>query len=222
VIPTSDDLPFSSRFHPDDRFLEFVTTKIKGASDYGVPEVTDVSEMTELMEEWLGPYFELKTIYEANSDDYTYDTLEESNHRMANALEKTIQNYLRNPKENPLVIIGLFASVGSPSSSDPAEPYNILAYFWIDPAGLEIGVIQNEFRIDIHRSGPAEVSTQIASKDRFNSHEMAEYWGLTQEELISDETCVIRFLTLNVISHPEIMGSLLNWTQFPSTLLGGI
>lgn len=220
MIPTSDDLPFSSRFHPDDRFLEFVTTKIKGASDYGVPEVTDISEMTELMEKWLGPYFELKTIYEVNSDDYTYDNLFEANERMVNALEGAIKNYLLNPKENPQVIIGLFASVGSPSSSDPAEPYNILAYFWIDPEGD--GMIQNEFRIDIHRSGPAEVSTQITSKDRFNSHEMAEYWGLTEEELLSDETCVIRFLTLNVSSHQEIMGSLLNWTQFPSTLLGGI
>ena len=176
-------------------------------------------EIAEVMEEWLGPDFELKTIYEDNADDY-YSDLEESHENMKNALDEAIKNYLINPKENPQVIIGLFSSIDGPDG--PLETrYNILAYFWIETnssLSLEESVIINKFRIDMHKGDPPNFRT--GADDRYNSIEMADFWGLTEEELSADETCAIRLLTLNVNPSAVKMMSILNWTVFPTTLLG--
>lgn len=172
----------------------------------------NLHEIVEVMEEWLEPDFELKTIYEDNSDDYkvTYN-LEQSHENMKNALDEAIKNYLINPKENPQVIIGLCSSVDGPDGR-----YNILAYFWIDTS-LEESVIINKFRIDSHKGDPPNFKTggPLGEDERFNSTDMAEFWGLTEEELDSDETSGIIFLTLNAVK----MMSILNWTSFPTTLL---
>lgn len=217
---TSDDLPYSSRFIPEDLFLDFATTLVAPAT---VSEITEVSEIASALKLWLGPDFELKTIYEDNSDDYTVGNLSDSHEKMEEAFDEAIKNYLRDPSLYPQVIIGLFASVGSPDDAED-KAYNIISYFWIDPSPVKINgepnnVILNKFRIDIHKGKrPNLRDTGTSVHEPFNSTEMVSFWGLTLDELEAGETCAIRLLTLSV--NPHNMMTILNWTQFPNSLVG--
>ncbi len=209
---TSDDLPYSSRFIPEDLFLDFATTLVAPTTG---SEITEVSEIASALKLWLEPDFELKTIYEDNTDYYTTDNLSDSHEKMEKALDEAIKNYLINPKENPQVIIGLFSSV---DDSFSPRSYNIIAYFWIETnssLSFEESVITNKFRIDTHKGKPPNFRT--GAEDSFNPIDMTECWGLTEEELEAGDTCAIRLLTLNV--NPHNMMTILNWNQFPNSLV---